>query len=334
MIINSSIKKYNIEFYNNFNIEQLDYNTGDIIIIDKNVKLKLPQSLTTVEIDATEKTKSYDYLPIVMDKILSKSFTRKNKLTAIGGGITQDIVSFISSILFRGVDWIFLPTTLLAQGDSCIGGKTSINYRNYKNQLGNFNPPNKIIICNEFLDSLNTEDIQSGLGEMLHFYLVSGQDDFNFYKDNYLTSKQSVIKRCLEIKKGFVERDEFDKGERLLLNYGHTFGHAIESIIEYKYPHGICVCFGMDIANFISMKIGYISEKLYKELNKFLTGIHNKKLPDINIDKFIKALEKDKKNDKKGFINCVLTQGIGKMFLMNTDIHFIRQCLEEYGFNK
>ena len=334
MIVNSSIKKYNIEFYNNFNIEQLDYNTGDIIIIDKNVKLKLPQFLTTVEIDATEKTKSYDYLPIVMDKILSKSFTRKNKLTAIGGGITQDIVSFISSILFRGVDWIFLPTTLLAQGDSCIGGKTSINYRNYKNQLGNFNPPNKIIICNKFLDSLNTEDIQSGLGEMLHFYLVSGQDDFNFYKDNYLTSKQSVIKRCLEIKKGFVERDEFDKGERLLLNYGHTFGHAIESIIEYKYPHGICVCFGMDIANFISMKIGYISEELYKELNKFLTGIHNKKLPDINIDKFIKALEKDKKNDKKGFINCVLTQGIGKMFLRNTDIHFIRQCLEEYGFNK
>jgi len=340
MIINSSIKKYGIKFHNEFDIKLLDYKEGDIIIIDRNVFAYAEninfENMKYITIEASEKTKSYDYLPIVIDKILSKSFNKKNKLIAIGGGITQDAVSFISSILFRGVDWVFFPTTLLAQGDSCIGGKTSINFGKYKNQLDNFNPPNEIVICNSFTKTLDDIDIKSGLGEMLHFYLVSGQDDFNFYKKYYETNRLKIIKRCLEIKKGFVERDEFDQNERLLLNYGHTFGHAIENITNYKYPHGISVCFGMDIANFISMRLGFIDTDLYVSLKDFIFNIHKQhyNYSDCNIESFINALKKDKKNNLTGHINCVLTKGIGNMFLTNIPIDSIKKYLEEYGFNK
>ena len=109
-----------------------------------------------------------------------------------------------------------------------------------------------IFIYAVFTDTLNKLDIQSGIGEMLHFYLVSGRDDFEFFREQ--TNPTSLVKRCLEIKKGFIEIDEFDKNERLVLNYGHTFGHAIETMTNYEIPHGIAVCMGMDIANYISMK--------------------------------------------------------------------------------
>ena len=327
MEINSSIKNYTINFHNTFSVELLDYNKGDIIIVDKSVTLP-PHNLTCIKINATEKTKSYTHLPVIMDKILSNQFSKNNKLIAIGGGITQDIVSFISSILFRGVNWVFFPTTLLAQGDSCIGGKTSINFGNYKNQLGNFNPPDKIHICNDFLKTLKPIDIKSGLGEMLHFYLISGQTDYNFYKQNYLKSKQNLIKRCLEIKKGFVERDEFDKGERLLLNYGHTFGHAIESITNYQYPHGISVCLGMDIANYISMKLGYITEECYISLKDFIFNIHNIDFKILNTEHYITALKKDKKNINPNKLRCVLTKGVGEMFLEEIKYEEIKSILE------
>ena len=328
--IKSSVKNYNVSFSNNFtnSLEKI-YNEGDIIIIDDNIQVSL-ENLHVIKINISEKTKSFEYIPILLDKIL-ENFNKSNKLIAVGGGITQDIVSFISSILFRGVNWVFFPTTLLAQGDSCIGGKTSINYKNYKNQLGNFNPPNTVIICEEFLDTLPELDIKSGLGEMLHFYLVSGQNDFNFYKENYLKSKQNIIRRCLSIKKRFIEKDEFDNGERLLLNYGHTFGHAIESITNYKYPHGISVCLGMDIANYVSMKLGYITQDLYLDLKKFMYNIHNISYNIGDIEKYITALKKDKKNTSKDKLRCVLTKGIGKMFLKEINYNKLKPILKEFG---
>jgi len=336
MIINSSIKKYKVSFYSEFFESLLDYREGDVIIIDKNVPyLNTELTRNIIEIEATENTKSYDFLPNIIDKILSTSFSRENKLIAIGGGVTQDVTSFISSVLFRGVDWIFFPTTLLAQGDSCIGGKTSLNFRNYKNQLGNFNPPNRVVVCESFLATLSEKEIKSGLGEMLHFYLVSSSSDFEFYKKHYKLSKHKIIKRCLEIKKGFIEIDEFDKGRRLLLNYGHTFGHAIESTTNYAYPHGISVCFGMDIANFISMKMGYLAEDTYRSLKEFIYSVHTTDFDmSIDIEYFISALKKDKKNNKADNINCVLTKGVGNMLLTNVEINKIRIYLQEYGFNK
>ena len=332
MKINSSIKNYTIDFKENFEIEHLDYQPGDLIVVDKNVNLPEMHDKNVIQILASESTKSYEYLPEIIKEILDSTFTKHNKLIAIGGGITQDIVSFISSILYRGVDWTFFPTTLLAQGDSCIGGKTSINFREYKNQLGNFNPPNKITVCNSFLETLSSEDIVSGLGEMLHFYLVSGIEDFKFYKDKLGKSNKEIVKRCLEIKKRFVELDEFDKKERLLLNYGHTFGHAIETVTKYEYPHGISVCFGMNIANYISYRMGSIDKNLYLELGAFMHTLHGKRFNIENIDKFIEALKKDKKNLRPDKVRCVLTRGVGDMFLTEVSYSEIEKILNDYKY--
>jgi len=327
LAIKSSIRDYEVIFKNSIYEALFDeIQPDDVVILDKNVFHKLHSSVQKfvtkgkhIFIDATEEQKSYTSLTGIIENLISNQFRRDNRLIAIGGGITQDITAFIASMLYRGVEWIFFPTTLLAQADSCIGGKTSINIGKYKNQLGNFYPPVKILIIPEFVNTLPELDFKSGMGEILHFYLVSGETDFEFYKDRYegaFTDEnilQELVKRNLEIKKGFIERDEFDKGERLLLNYGHSFGHVIESLTNYSIPHGIAVSYGMDIANFVSVKMGFIDEDLRQTIRNVLKNIwHGTPLPNLDIENFEKALSRDKKNIGNTY-QLILTKGVGKM---------------------
>ena len=329
MKIKSSIRNYTVEFSNNFikSIDQI-YNDGDIIIFDNILYTPELDKYRCIQLyNVTEQTKDFNNISTIINYIIGK-FNKKNKLIAIGGGITQDVVGFISSILFRGVEWIFYPTTLLAQGDSCIGGKTSINFNTYKNQLGNFYPPYKVIVCNEFLDTLTKIDIKSGLGEMLHFFLVSSKADYEFFIKNQHDFKK-LTTRCLDIKRSYIEIDEFDKNERLILNYGHTFGHAIEAVTNNEIAHGIAVSVGMDVANFISYKKGYITYELFKRIQKTLSSIYyDVKLP--NIEQLIIALKKDKKNISNK-LNCVLTKGPGNMFLEEVEYSEIESYLTEYN---
>ena len=255
--INSSIKNYEVSFCDSLlNVLKTELKTDDVIFVDQKVfnllsgdVQELIGSGKHIIIEATEDQKSYTALKPMIVQLIERRFRKNNRLFAIGGGITQDITAFIASMMFRGVEWMFFPTTLLAQADSCIGGKSSINIGKYKNQLGNFYPPRKIFIIPKLIKTLPELDFKSGMGEMLHFYLVSGEDDFSFYQQNYekaFTNEKSLlalVKRNLEIKKRFIERDEFDRGERQLLNYGHSFGHAIESLTNYKIPHGIAVSY-------------------------------------------------------------------------------------------
>ena len=162
-------------------------------------------------------------------------------------------------------------------------------------------------------------DFKSGMGEMLHFYLVSGEEDFEYYQDRYkraFTDEKillELVKRNLEIKKGFIEGDEFDCGERQLLNYGHSFGHAIESLTNYTIPHGIAVSYGMDMANFISTKLGFIENNLRQKLRPQLEKIWiGTTIKNIGAKEFEKALSRDKKNIGNTY-QLILTKGIGKM---------------------
>lgn len=327
MIVKSSIQNYKVHFENSIKLTiKNEIAEGDFLIIDKNVfKLifknnhSLLSNYNYLVINPSEKQKNFLALKPLIETLINKSFRRNNRLVAIGGGITQDITAFIASIIFRGVEWVFFPTTLLAQADSCIGGKTSINIGAHKNQLGNFYPPKKIYIITEFLKSLPKSDFKSGMGEMLHFFLVSGENDFFYYRDKYQKAftddlvLKSLIKRNLEIKKYFIEIDEFDKKERLLLNYGHSFGHAIESLTNYKVPHGIAVSYGMDIANFISLKLNFIEMNIYNQIRSQLKLIwEGTDLGNINISDFEVALSKDKKNIGNSY-QLILTKGIGKM---------------------
>jgi len=331
MIIKSKIKQYKVSFINNTKDTILSiYDKGDVIFLDNNIKISLPSYIKVINLDVSEHTKSFENLSVILDA-LPVGFNKNNKLIAIGGGITQDAVSFVSSMLFRGIKWVFFPTTLLSQGDSCIGGKTSINYKNSKNQLGGFYPPDQIFLNPDFINTLPHKDITSGLGEMLHFYLTSSQEDYKYFLDNK-DNLELLIKRCLKIKKHFIEIDEFDKGKRLLLNYGHTFGHAIEGVTNYNIPHGIAVSLGMDIANFISWKLGYLSEKDYLDIKKTLKEIYGTyKVPTPA--EMIPFLKRDKKNTTTK-LTCILTKGPGSMFLHQLSYSEVLNFIKEYTNEK
>jgi 3-dehydroquinate synthase len=238
---------------------------------------------------------------------------------AIGGGITQDIVTFISSILFRGVEWKFIPTTLLAQCDSCIGSKSSINFDQFKNLLGTFNPPSEIFIYLGFLNSLSESEIRSGIGEMLHYFFTNGIKWAQEIADNFdqLLVDRSRLKpfifESLRIKKEVIEIDEFDTSIRHIFNYGHTFGHAIEAITNYEIPHGHAISIGMDLANYISLNRGMITIDQFEEMHSILIkNIPPFKLTKGNIEQYFVALSKDKKN-KGDLLGCILTFGAGKV---------------------
>jgi 3-dehydroquinate synthase len=343
--IHSKARDYKAQFVDNFEISlQERLRPGDVIILDKNVFDLYKKSFDHITPDvmvmllnATEEQKSYEQIAPIIDQLIGKGFRKNNRLIAIGGGITQDVTGFTASILFRGVEWLFFPTTLLAQGDSCIGSKTSINFGRYKNQLGNFYPPSEVIIDLRFLDTLADREIRSGLGEMMHYFILASEEDFHRIQREYSLSLKDnrllagLIARCLEIKKGFIEIDEYDKAERRILNYGHSFGHAIEGITDYRVPHGIAVSYGMDIANYISEKLGYISEELRQEIRDLLamnwTGIP---LGEIDLEAFTNALRKDKKNIGSD-VRVILMRGLGKTFITSLELNqTTMQWLETY----
>lgn len=326
--VKSSIHDYDVEFIENTTeILERELKQGDVIIIDNKIKELYSAELKNIlaiyryiGIDATEPQKSYQGAMPVIENLISNGFRKNHRLIAIGGGITQDLTAFIASILYRGVDWFFFPTSLLAQGDSCIGSKTSINFSEYKNQVGGFYPPNKIFINLSYLDTLSFMELKSGMGEMCHYFVVAGEEDFTRFKNEYNTALvdkkvlTGIIARSLEIKKSYIERDEFDRKERLVFNYGHSFGHAIESLTNYRIPHGIAVSYGMDMANFVSVKLGYIPASVRINIRELLQQIwEGTSITDIQLDKFTRALSKDKKNIGNQ-LGLILNKGYGKIF--------------------
>jgi 3-dehydroquinate synthase len=347
--VKSSIHDYEIEFVNDVrDILKKNVLEGDVIIIDNKVNELYPDLLETIDlevsvisIDANEGQKSYHGLIPIIQELILKGFRKNNRLIGIGGGIIQDITAFTGSIMYRGVTWLFFPTTLLAQGDSCIGSKTSINFGEFKNQLGGFFPPNKIFINLDFLNTLSVSDLQSGLGEMAHYFVVAGKDEFYEYKLDYekvFADKRifaKIIANSLKIKKSYIEIDEFDQSERQVFNYGHSFGHAIESLTNYSVPHGIAVSFGMDMANYVSVKRGYLTETIRMEirsvLEKIWTGFD---ISNIDVAKFVVALSKDKKNVGTE-LRLILCKGYGEVFKTSQklDEEFIG-WLEEYFRNE
>jgi len=347
--VKSSVHDYEVKFIEKTrNVLKNEIKDGDVIIIDNKVKKIYPDLLrglndntSVIGLDAHEDQKSYKGIEPIIQKLIDGGFCRNNRLIGIGGGITQDITAFLAYTMYRGVEWIFLPTTLLAQGDSCIGSKISINFGKYKNQLGGFYPPNKIFINLSFLDTLSTEDLQSGLGEMSHYFVVAGEKEFKKYKQDYedaLTNKNilgEMISNSLKIKKSYIEIDEFDQKERQVFNYGHSFGHAIESLTNYAVPHGIAVSYGMDMANFISVKKNYISMNIRNEIRELLSKIWTGfEINNLDVEKFAIALSKDKKNVGNE-LRLILCKGYGKIFknAQNIDDEFIG-WLREYFANE
>jgi 3-dehydroquinate synthase len=325
--IKSKIRDYEVHFVDDFASTLRQYRgANSFLIIDKyllksydNLIRNLFPKDRIFGVEAIEQNKTIGYCYDLLKALIQNQIRRNSVLVVIGGGITQDISAFASSILYRGIEWVFYPTTLLAQADSCIGGKSSLNLDEYKNLLGSFYPPSRIFIDIDFLETLPVEAIKSGIGEMLHFYLIAGSGLAKNLMDNYekIISSPKLLKgyifSSLETKKGFIEIDEFDKNERNILNYGHTFGHAIETISGYSVNHGQAVTMGMDIANYVSLQFGYMNVSTFEAMHCILS----KNMPDFTIHDgeikdYLEALSKDKKNIGDG-LTCILVHGHGSM---------------------
>jgi len=282
LIIKSHPKDYEVIFDSFFSV----FTENDVLLIDKTVqKLYDINHTKLISIDAKEENKSIDTVLNICDKLLSFGFDKGNNLIVIGGGIIQDIGAFTAKMYKRGINWTYVPTTLLSQCDSCIGGKTALNFKNYKNQLALFSAPNKVIIDTNFLTTLKDEDIISGYGEIIKLFLIGGKYYTNNIKEFDL--KTSIF-HSLSIKKAVIEQDEFESDERKAMNYGHSFGHAIEAVSGYKIPHGEAVLMGIEIIN----KLFTNSNEITKIVNTF-TNLN--KIKDIKIKDILEAIKTDKK---------------------------------------
>ncbi|MFA5223359.1 MAG: 3-dehydroquinate synthase, partial [Bacilli bacterium] len=255
--------------------------------------------VNAIEANKTEKT-AFE----AINEIVKLPTKRNTNLIVIGGGIVQDVSCFVSSVLYRGISWHFIPTTLLAQADSCIGSKSSLNYEHYKNLIGTFYPPEAIYISTSFLPTLEYRDFLSGIGEMFKCALMAGKEAFyetSAHLDKILQKDNGTlvfeINKALSFKKKVIEIDEFDRDYRNIMNYGHTFGHALESNSNFAIPHGQAVSIGILIANEISMQRGILRDDYAFDIFKSLVRVISNELLQKShfSENLISIMKKDKK---------------------------------------
>lgn len=290
----------------------------------------------TLRIEATETAKSLEQFPEYVRALVSGGIRRGDVIVAVGGGIVQDIACFLAATLMRGLEWWFVPTTLLAQADSCIGSKSSINVGDLKNLLGTFTPPARVHLWSGYLETLEEREMHSGIGEMLKVHAIEGPESFDRIARDYalLLEDSGVMQRyvraSLEIKRRIVEEDEFDRGPRNVMNYGHSFGHAIESATRFAIPHGIAVTIGMDMANFVSMRLGPGTSETYERMRPVLAA-NAAGYGDVAIEAgaLVEAIGKDKKNIGSE-LRLVLPDGEGRIGIVRrpNDEAFRAACKE------
>ena len=309
------------------------------LIVDSNIPIKFKNTIKTnlknyelliLSFSANEKNKSFKQVDFYLDKILSKNFNRSDLIIAVGGGITGDVAGFVASVFKRGINFINIPTTLLAQVDSSIGGKTGVNSSQGKNLIGSFYQPKLVISDTSFLKYLSKKEIICGYAEILKHAIIRDKVFFKWLKNNsksifWKNSKKLTyaIKKSCEIKNYFVTRDTNEKGIRMVLNFGHTFAHAIEVKNNYskKITHGEAVLSGMILATRLSVIKKACSSKTLNKIAKIyfennLDYTFKKYSRQSTINELIPYLKNDKKNNDE-LINFILLKKIGKTALPN-----------------
>lgn len=309
-------------------------NKSAIFLIDERLRSVLPAAAKNViAIAATEDNKSLEQAAPVIKALRDLGANRKSEIVAIGGGIIQDIATFVASIYMRGLPWKYLPTTLLGMVDSCIGGKSSINVAGYKNLVGNFYPPKEILVDLEFIRTLNAEQIAAGLCEAVKICYAHSDKQFSGYLkasplfDLSINTAENVVVRSLRCKQWFIEKDEYDQKERLLLNFGHTFGHAIEAATNFAVSHGIAVGVGMMVAEEFAHKNNLLNETGKQRTKKLSDYVFTllaavpalaRELQAVEINKILEKFESDKKHLPDAF-RVVLPTSDGHLELMSIE---------------
>lgn len=274
---------------------------------------------------AGEAHKTLDTIKDIYRFLIAEGFDRKDMLLALGGGVTGDMTGFAAATYLRGIDYVQIPTTLLAQADSSIGGKTGVDFDGYKNMVGAFKMPRLVYMNVSTLKTLEERQYYSGFAEIMKHGLIKDEAFYlwlleNMYEisDRETDILQEMVYRSCLVKKKVVEKDPKETGERALLNFGHTIGHAIEKAKDFTLFHGECVALGAVAASYISYKRGMLKMEEYYEIRDMFVPFN---LP-ISVDgidpKEIVRLCRSDKKMAAGKINFVLLSKIGKAVLDNT----------------
>ncbi len=306
-------------------------------------------TVKTIIIPAGEAYKNLDTVHTIYKMLIEEKFDRNDVLLALGGGVVGDMTGFTAATYLRGIRFIQLPTSLLAMVDSSIGGKTGVDFQAYKNMVGAFYQPYAVYMNIETLHTLPEREFYSGFGEIIKHGLIKDREYYDWLHENaseILRKNKELLEetiyRSLLVKKQVVENDPYEKGERALLNFGHTIGHSIEKLMNFSMLHGECVSLGMVSASYLSMILGHISKQQYEEILETLKSFHlpitlkrydllsksEKTLETNSIINVAENLEKHTleaaeivvatKNDKKmdsGKIKFILLKEIGNAYI-------------------
>ena len=269
-----------------------------------------------IPIVADERHKSLDALPQIISDMRTLGANRATHLIALGGGIVQDIASFCAATFMRGLSWSYAPTTLLAMADSCLGGKSSINVGSHKNLVGTIHPPEHVLIDPDFALTLSSEQSVDGLCEAVKICFCRDHKTFDRFLDQDArpgisgAALEDVLSLTLGAKRWFVEIDEYDRAERQLLNFGHTFGHAIESASGFRVSHGCAVGLGMLCAISLgaSLRINYAADVRVGKLQAYVEGLLSAvpelahRLAGVSADQCMTHCLSDKKHERDNYI--------------------------------
>ena len=311
------------------------------ILTDKNVGLHYGETVKDslinegydvklVALEPGEETKSFNTLPYVYNELLDFKITRSDLIIALGGGVIGDLGGFVASTFLRGVSFVQIPTSILAQVDSSVGGKVAVDLEKGKNLVGSFYHPKLVLIDPNVLETLDDRFYRDGMAEVIKYGCIKDREFFYFLKSlktksEVMNNIEKIIHNCCYIKKCVVENDERDTGERMLLNFGHTLGHAIEAYYNFKeFTHGEAVGIGMYEITRISEDNGVTEKGVSDDIKEILIQYG---LPyEVKIDESSKILETislDKKNIDN-VLKVVLLESIGKSFLEKTSVEFFK----------
>ena len=305
---------------------------------------KLTTTLNFIDIPGGDQTKNINQLNEIIEKVLTYGIDRQNVIIAFGGGVIGDIAGFAASILLRGINYIQVPTTLLSQVDSSVGGKTGINSKIGKNLIGSFHQPQAVLADINILKTLPNREFRAGFAEVIKYGLIKDLEFFNWLNQEYdrifiydKIKLQKMITKSCEIKAKIIKNDEKEGGKRALLNLGHTFAHAIESFGNFdgRIIHGEAVSIGICLAFKLSNKLCFCSTDDTKKVinlfqkSKLPTSLHDIKKLSISTSGMIQKFKLDKKN-RQNELTFILNKRIGESFIKhNVSVNVLTQFLNE-----
>ena len=268
--------------------------------------------------DENEQCKSIIQYEKIISYLHDNKCNKNSIIIGVGGGAVTDFCGYTASTYMRGIDHVFIPTTLLAMADAAIGGKTALNYKGIRNLLGTYKNPKDIIISTDFISTLSQENIRNGCAEIIKYALIMDSNLFENIEENIanifpnpdINIITPIIKRCINHKMDIVNQDQYDQNIRNILNFGHTLGHALESYYDFKMSHGEAILYGMRVASHLSKKANYLNDNDYQRIIKLIGIFKLSKLKNFDSDQIMSYINNDKKNIGDE-LNYILLKNIG-----------------------